>query len=81
MTGRAITLLEERGVETPQGLVKAPKGLLVRATMDRFIRQAGYDHRRIIQPRAAVRFQARRSNELWQFDMSPSDLKQVKAPL
>jgi hypothetical protein len=62
-------------------LVKAPKGLLARATMDRFMRQAGYDHRRIIQPRAAVRFQARRANELWQFDMSPSDLKQVKAPL
>jgi hypothetical protein len=80
-TARAITLLEEHGVETPQGLVKAPKGLLARATMDRFMRQTGYDHRRIIQPRAAVRFQARRSNELWQFDMSPSDLKQVKAPL
>jgi hypothetical protein len=80
-TARAITLLEEHGVETPQGLVKAPKGLLARATIDRFMRQAGYDHRRIIQPRAAVRFQARRSNELWQFDMSPSDLKQVKAPL
>jgi hypothetical protein len=29
----------------------------------------------------AVRFQARRSNELWQFDLSPSDLKQVKHPL
>jgi len=28
-----------------------------------------------------VRFQARHSNELWQFDMSPSDLKQVKQPL
>jgi len=26
-------------------------------------------------------FQAKRSNELWQFDMSPSDLKQVEAPL
>src|SRR3546814_3495388 len=32
-------------------------------------------------PHAAVRFQARRSNELWHFDMSPSDLKQVEAPL
>ena len=80
-TKRAIELLEDHGVETPDGLVKAPKGLLARATIDRFMRQAGYDHRRIIQPRAAVRFQARRSNELWQFDMSPSDLKHVKAPL
>jgi hypothetical protein len=30
---------------------------------------------------AAVRFQAERSNELWHFDMSPSDLKEVPAPL
>ena len=80
-TKRAIELLEDHGVETPDGLVKAPKGRLARATIDRFMRQAGYDHRRIIQPSAAVRFQARRSNELWQFDMSPSDLKHVKAPL
>jgi len=80
-TARVIALLEEHGIETPDGLIKAPKGLLKRPTLDRFMRQAGYDHRHIVQPRAAVRFQARRSNELWQFDMSPSDLKEVKAPL
>jgi hypothetical protein len=28
----------------------------------------------------AVRFQAEQSNALWHFDMSPSDLKQLKAP-
>jgi hypothetical protein len=27
-----------------------------------------------------VRYQAERSNALWHFDMSPSDLKQLKAP-
>jgi hypothetical protein len=27
-----------------------------------------------------VRFQAQHSNELWQFDISPSDLKQLKVP-
>ena len=84
-TARAIQLLEEHGVEVSgpsrDELVKAPKGVLKRATMDRFMRNAGYDHRRIIQPRAAVRFQARKSNELWQFDMSPSDLKEVSTPL
>ena len=83
-TARAILLLEEHGVEVTEPkpeLIKAPKGLLKRPTMDRFMRNAGYDHRRIIQPSAAVRFQAGKSNELWQFDMSPSDLKQVPAPL
>ena len=58
-----------------------PKGLLKRPTLDRFMRQAGYDHARIVRPIAAVRFQAKRSNELWQFNISPSDLKHVKAPL
>lgn len=80
-TRRAIELLEDTGVETPDGLVRAPKGLLKRPTLDRFMRGAGYDHACITRPSAAVRFQARRANELWHFDMSPSDLKQVKAPL
>jgi hypothetical protein len=80
-TARAIRLLEEDGVETPDGLVRAPAGLLKRATVDRVLRALGLDHARVTRPIAAVRFQARRSNELWQFDMSPSDLKQVEAPL
>ncbi len=80
-TARAIRLLEEDGVETPDGLVRAPAGLLRRATVDRVLRASGLDHARVTRPIAAVRFQAKRANELWQFDMSPSDLKQVEAPL
>lgn len=80
-TERAIKLLEEDGVETPDGLVRAPRGLLKRATVDRALRAAGLDQAHATRPIAAVRFQARRSNELWHFDMSPSDLKQVAAPL
>ena len=80
-TARAIKLLEEDGVETPEGLVRAPAGLLKRATVDRVLRASGLDYARVMRPIAAVRFQAKPSNELWQFDMSPSDLKQVEAPL
>jgi hypothetical protein len=80
-TARAIELLETDGVETPDGLVRARPGLLKRATIDRLLRTSGLDHARVARPTAAVRFQARRSNELWHFDMSPSDLKQVEAPL
>jgi hypothetical protein len=36
-TARAIRLLEEDGVETPEGLVRAPAGLLKRATVDRIL--------------------------------------------
>jgi hypothetical protein len=80
-TPRAIELMEEHGVETPDGLIKPPPGVLRKTTVNRYLRELGIDSERIARPPAAVRFQARRSNELWQFDMSPSDLKQVKQPL
>lgn len=80
-TARAIELMERHGVETPEGLMKLPPGALTRPTADRYLRQWGYDQVRLTRAPVAVRFQARRSNELWQFDLSPSDLKQVKAPL
>jgi hypothetical protein len=79
-TARAIELLERHGVETPDGLVQAPEGRLRRATVDRYLQLWGLDHDRIARPPAAVRFEASRSNALWQFDLSPSDLKQVEAP-
>ena len=69
-TARAIRLLEEDGVETLDGLVRAPAGLLKRATVDRVLRASGLDHARVMRPIAAVRFQAKSSNELWHFDMS-----------
>ena len=34
-TRRAIALLEEHGVETKDGLVRAPRGVLKRPTLDR----------------------------------------------
>jgi hypothetical protein len=76
-TARAIELMEEHAVETPEGLVKLPRGTLPRPTADRYLLAWGYDQGRLTRAPAAVRFQARRSNELWQFDMSPSDLKPV----
>jgi len=79
-TRNAIALLEEHGVETPDGHVRAPAGLLRRATVDRHLLRWGYDQERMSRPPVAVRFEALRSNALWQFDLSPSDLKQIKAP-
>ena len=80
-TSRAIELLEGEGVETPDGLVRLAPGTLTRTTMNRYLRQWGYDHARMTRQPVAVRFQAEHSNALWQFDMSPSDLKEVPAPL
>ena len=79
-TARAIQILEELGVETPEGWVRLPSGLLSKATANRYLRQWGYDHDRMTRAPAAVRFQAEHSNALWHFDLSPSDLKQIESP-
>ena len=80
-TVRAIELLVEHGIETLDGLVRAPPGLLTRTTVNRYLRAWGLDDERMSRPPPAQRFQAEHVNECWQFDLSPSDLKQVPAPL
>jgi hypothetical protein len=79
-TVRILQLLVEHGVDTPDGFHKLAPGKLTVSTLNRHLRRLGYDHERMIRPPPAVRFQAERSNALWHFDMSPSDLKQLKAP-
>ncbi len=79
-TGEAIRVLEEEGINTPSGYVQAPPGLLKKATVNRYLKQWGYDHQRLRRQPPAVRFQAEHSNECWHFDLSPSDLKHVKNP-
>ena len=79
-TGRAIELMEDYGVETAQGLVKAPKGLLRRPTVNRYLSLLRLDQPHLLREPPAVRFQAEHSNDCWQFDMSPSDLKHIDKP-
>jgi hypothetical protein len=74
-------LLEEYGVDTPEGHVKAPKSVLKKTTVNRYLNQWGYHRNALTREPPAVRFQAQHSNECWHFDLSASDLKQVKAPL
>ncbi|QLJ17323.1 transposase (plasmid) [Pseudomonas putida] len=79
-TNRAIELLEDYGVETAQGLVKAPKGVLSRPTINRYLSLWRLDQPRLSRQPPAVRFQAEHSNDCWQFDLSPSDLKHIDKP-
>ena len=79
-TARVIELLEEHGVETPDGEVRAAPGLLNRATVNRYLALWGYDHARMTRAPAAVRFEAATANALWQFDVSRSDLKEIERP-
>jgi hypothetical protein len=79
-TGEAIRLLEDYGIATPEGLVQAPKGVLKTPTVNHYLKELGLDWHTLRREPPAARFQARYSNELWQFDISPSDLKHLKAP-
>jgi len=77
-TNQAIRLLEEHGIYTPEGHLQAPEGLLKRATINRYLKQWGYDHHTLLRQPPAVRFEATESNQCWHFDLSPSDLKHLK---
>lgn len=79
-TGETIRLLEEFGIETPEGLVKVDPGLLKLSTVNRYLLRWGFDKTTLMRQPPAVRFQAEHSNDCWQFDLSPSDLKQIKEP-
>ena len=72
--------MEEFGIETQEGLVKIDPGLLKLSTVNRYLLRWGYDKTALTRQPAAVRFQAEHSNDCWQFDLSPSDLKQIKEP-
>jgi hypothetical protein len=79
-TKRVIELLEEHGIETPDGLVQAEPGLLTKTTVNRYLKAWGYDQERMTRQPPAVRFQADNSNDCWHFDLSPSDLKHISQP-
>jgi len=55
-TAEAIRLLERYGLETPSGLVKAPRDLLKRPTVDRYLTQWGYDKESLGIQQTATRF-------------------------
>jgi hypothetical protein len=79
-TAEAIRLLQDYSLDTPEGFVKAPHGVLKKPTVNRYLKRWGLDRQRLIREPPAVRFQARYSNALWQFDLSHSDLKHIERP-
>lgn len=79
-TSRAIELLEEHRVNTPDGFVQPNQGILTKTTVNRYLKAWGYDTERMTRQPPSVRFQADDSNDCWHFDLSPSDLKHIKQP-
>src|SRR3989449_2687618 len=79
-TQRALELLEQYGVETPQGLIRAPQGVLHTTTIDVYLRQWHLDHPRLTRQPPAGRFEAEHSNACWPCARSSSDLKHLATP-
>lgn len=77
-TQACIDILENCGVEINGETIVAPKGLLKRSTVDRYLKTwcLSYDHVYGLQP-IVQHFEANFSNECWQFDFTPSDLKSL----
>ena len=67
-TAEAIRVLEAFGIDTPDGHIRAPQGLLKKPTVNRYLKHWGYDRATLLRPPPAVRFQADYSNECWHFD-------------
>jgi len=57
-TNEAIRLLEEVGIETPGGFVKAPKSLLKKSTVNRYLKKWGYRLDDLSVQPVSTRFQA-----------------------
>jgi hypothetical protein len=72
-TARAIELVEE-GFYLEGRFEQIPKGLLKRSRCDRWMDKLGINLRHGLRPEPCVRFEARESNECWQFDVSVSDV-------
>jgi hypothetical protein len=79
-TPEAIRLFEDYGIDAPEGRVVAPKSLLKKSTVNRYLAKWGYDQRTLAVQQPVVHFQASYANECWQFDISPSDLKALPKP-
>jgi len=76
-TSFAIHLLETAGIDTPTGRVKAPPGVLSKSLVNLYLKQLGLQVDDLLIEPPAQRFQAERSNDCWQFDISRSDLKEL----
>ncbi len=74
-TSEAIRLLEDTGFVVNGEIVKVPCSLLKKSTVNRYLKKWGFDIKSLDVEPVVTRFQAKYSNECWQFDLSPSDLK------
>lgn len=74
-TPRAIDILENHGIDVEGTRIIAPKGLLTKPTINRYLKRLGLTSKNFCCEPIVTRFQARYSNECWQLDFTSSELK------
>lgn len=74
-TPRAIEILENHGIDLEGVRIISPKGLLTKPTVNRYLKRFGLTSKNFLCEPVVVRFQATHSNECWQLDFTPSELK------
>lgn len=75
---RCINLLETTGVFIGNDLIILPKGVLKKSTINRHLLRFGLNDEALQIEPVVTHFEAEHSNECWQFDFTPSDLKKIK---
>ena len=74
-TPRAIWILENHGIDLEGKRINSPKELLTKPTVNRYLKRLGLTSKNFLCEPVVVRFQATYSNECWQLDFTPSELK------
>ncbi|TNF66843.1 MAG: transposase [Gammaproteobacteria bacterium] len=77
-TPRCINLLETTGVYLGNDLIIVPRGFLKKSTINRYLSIWGLNDAAMCVEPVITHFEAKYSNECWQFDFTPSDLKKIK---
>jgi transposase InsO family protein len=76
-TPRAMWILENHGVEVGGTKIMAPQNILKKSTVNRYLKRLGFTPKGLLLEPIVVHFQAEQSNDLWQMDFTPSELKKL----
>jgi transposase InsO family protein len=76
-TSRAIWILENHGVDVDGNRIIVSKGLLTKSTVNRYLKRLNFTSKNFRCEPVVVRFQATYSNECWQLDFTPSELRNL----
>lgn len=77
-TPRCLDILETTGIFVNNEKVLLPKGLLKKSTVNRYLSKWGFSDKNMSVQPVVTHFEAEHSNECWQFDFTPSDLKRIE---